>query len=164
MNGDMMKKRIFLFSMLFVFIDQIIKYLISSNVSLHESINVIPNFLYITHVNNDGAAFSMLSGGRWLFVAIGVISLILLIRFILLDTKISKFDCLSYSLVLSGIVGNLIDRVVYGFVIDYIDFNVFGYDMAIFNFADMCIVVGVLMIIFILIIKGDSDEIVYSRK
>ena len=80
------------------------------------------------------------------------------------DTKISKFDTVCYSLVTSGIVGNLIDRLFYGKVIDYIDFHIFGYDAPVFNFADMCIVIGALMIIYILIVKGDSDENIYSRK
>ena len=159
-----MRKAIFGLSFIFVLIDQIIKYLISNSMELYENINIIPNFLNITYVKNDGGAFSILSGGRWFFVGIGVIALVLLIRFIILDKKISRFDVVAYSLVLSGIIGNLIDRVLSGNVIDYIHFNIFSYDMAIFNFADMCIVIGTFMIMLILFVKGDSDANIYSRK
>ncbi len=158
-----MKKLIFILSIIFIFIDQTIKYLIANYMNLYDSINIIPNFFDITYVKNDGAAFSILQGGRIFFIVLAIIALILLIRFIYLDTKISKIDSISYSLVMAGICGNLIDRIVYGSVIDYIHFYLPFYDMAIFNFADMCIVIGMLMVIYILIIKGDADENIYRR-
>ena len=136
-----MKKCIIYLSLLFVFIDQLIKYLISNFMHLYENITIIPNFLYLTYVKNDGGAFSIFSGGRWFFIGIGVIALVSLVRYIMLDHKITKLDVISYSLVISGIIGNLIDRIIFGNVIDYIHFNILGYDMAIFNFADMCIVI-----------------------
>jgi len=159
-----MKKFVFILSIILVFIDQLIKNVIIRTININESIILIPKFLNITYVTNDGGAFSILSGGRWYFIIISIIALIFLIRIILLDTKISRFDMFSYSLVLGGIVGNLIDRIIYGKVIDYIHFIIFNHSFAIFNFADMCIVIGAFMIIYILIVKGDSDENIYSRK
>lgn len=147
-----------------IFIDQLLKILVINNMNLYESIPIIPNFLNLTYVQNDGGAFSILSGGRWFFIIAGIIALVAIIKFILVDNTISKFDSISYTLILSGIIGNLIDRIVHGSVIDYIDFNLFGYDAPIFNFADICIVFGAIMIIYILVIKGDSDENIYSRK
>ncbi len=163
-SGEFMKMIVFIVSIVLVLIDQVLKGLVINSLNLYESVDIIPNFLSITYVTNDGAAFNILSGGRWFFIIAGLIALIFIIKFIMLDTKVSKFDRMAYSLVLSGIVGNLIDRIFYGKVIDYIDFNLFGYDAPIFNFADICIVVGVIMIVFILIIKGDSDGNIYSRK
>lgn len=157
-----MRKNILFLSTGLVLVDQIIKLIITKSMYLYQSIKVIPNFLYITYVENDGAAFSILSGGRWFFVIIGVIALVLMFKFIYDDSKVSKFDTISYSLVTSGIVGNLIDRIYLGKVIDYIDVRVL--DFPIFNFADICIVIGTFMIIYILVIKGDSDEFIYSRK
>lgn len=157
-----MRKNILFLSTGLVLVDQIIKLIITKSMYLYQSIKVIPNFLYITYVENDGAAFSILSGGRWFFVIIGVIALVLMFKFIYDDSKVSKFDTISYSLTTSGIVGNLIDRIYLGKVIDYIDVRVL--DFPIFNFADICIVIGTFMIIYILIIKGDSDEFIYSRK
>lgn len=157
-----MRKNILFLSTGLVLVDQIIKLIITKSMYLYQSIKVIPNFLYITYVENDGAAFSILSGGRWFFVIIGVIALVLMFKFIYDDSKVSKFDTISYSLVTSGIVGNLIDRIYLGKVIDYIDVRIL--DFPIFNFADICIVIGTFMIIYILVIKGDSDEFIYSRK
>ena len=159
-----MKKCIIYLSLLFVFIDQLIKYLISNFMHLYENITIIPNFLYLTYVKNDGGAFSIFSGGRWFFIGIGVIALVSLVRYIMLDHKITKLDVISYSLVISGIIGNLIDRIIFGNVIDYIHFNILGYDMAIFNFADMCIVIGALVIAYVLNVRGDKYENIHSRK
>lgn len=159
-----MKRNILFLSSGLLLVDQLIKMLVMNTMYLYQSIKVIPDFLYITYVENDGGAFSIFSGGRWFFIIMAVVTLVLLFKFVLEDTKISKFDTVCYSLVTSGIVGNLIDRLFYGKVIDYIDFHIFGYDAPVFNFADMCIVIGALMIIYILIVKGDSDENIYSRK
>ena len=159
-----MKRNILFLSSGLLLVDQLIKLLVINTMYLYQSIKVIPNFLYITYVENDGGAFSILSGGRWFFVIMAIITLVLLFKFIFDDTKVSKFDTICYSLLASGIVGNLIDRVFHGKVIDYIDFYIFGFDAPVFNFADICIVFGALMIIYILIIKGDSDENIYSRK
>ncbi|MBQ1812331.1 MAG: signal peptidase II [Bacilli bacterium] len=158
-----MKKLILILSIVLLSIDQVIKVFITKSMDVYSSIKLIPNFLNLTYVKNTGAAFSILQGGRIFFIILGIISLIVLIRFILLDKKITKFDSISYSLVLAGISGNLIDRIFYGGVIDYISINLPFYDMPIFNLADMCIVIGILMIIYIMIIKGDSDENIYRR-
>ena len=159
-----MKRNILFLSSGLLLVDQLIKMLVTNTMYLYQSIKVIPDFLYITYVENDGGAFCILSGGRWFFIIMAIITLIILFKFILEDTKISKFDTICYSLVTGGIVGNLIDRLFYGKVIDYIDFQIFNYDAPVFNFADVCIVIGALMIVYILVVKGDSDENIYSRK
>ena len=159
-----MKRNILFLSSGLLVIDQLIKLFVMNTMYLYQNIKLIPNFLYITYVENDGGAFSILSGGRWFFIIMAIITLIILFKFILEDTKISKFDTICYSLVTGGIVGNLIDRLFYGKVIDYIDFQIFNYDAPVFNFADVCIVIGALMIVYILVVKGDSDENIYSRK
>lgn len=163
-NGDFMKKIFLFLCMGLIFIDQIIKLAVINNMNLYESIQVIPNFLKITFVENTGGAFGILSGGRWFFVGISFIALYALIRTVFYDSNISKFDVGCYSLMVSGIIGNLIDRIFYGKVIDYIDFNLFSFDAPVFNFADICIVVGAIMLIIILYLKGDSNENIYSRK
>ena len=93
-----------------------------------------------------------------------IIAIIYLIKYIMSDSNITKVDLIAYSLVISGIIGNLIDRIIYGYVIDYIHFYISSYSFAIFNFADMCIVIGAIIIIYILFIKGDSYENNNSRK
>lgn len=153
-----MKKFILILSTLLMFIDQLIKYFVIHNLELYKSIKLIPNFFYITFVKNDGAAFSILSGNRWLLIAIGIIALMFMIKLIIMDKKITKLDVVSYSLVIGGILGNLVDRVLYGSVIDYLDFYLFGYNAPVFNFADSCIVIGAIIIICVLIKEGNNYE------
>ena len=158
-----MKKFILILSTLLMFIDQLIKYFVIHNLELYKSVKLIPNFFYITFVKNDGAAFSILSGNRWLLIAIGIIALMFMIKLIVMDKKITKLDVVSYSLVIGGILGNLVDRVLYGNVIDYLDFYLFGYNAPVFNFADSCIVIGAIIIICVLIKEGNNYESNNSR-
>jgi len=156
------KKIILLVSFLFVGIDQIIKAIVVNSLEVYESVKVIPNFFYLTLTRNDGAAFGIMSGGRWLFIFLGISVLIMFFKFMILDEKVSKFDFISYSLVIGGIIGNLIDRIIHGYVIDYLDFYVFKYDAPIFNFADMCIVIGTFMIIYTMFFGSDNNEKIFS--
>ena len=158
-----MKKFILILSTLLMFIDQLIKYFVIHNLELYKSIKLIPNFFYITFVKNDGAAFSILRGNRWLLIAIGIIALMFMIKLIIMDKKITKLDVVSYSLVIGGILGNLVDRVLYGSVIDYLDFYLFGYNAPVFNFADSCIVIGAITISCVLIKEGNNYESNNSR-
>ncbi|CCY45208.1 lipoprotein signal peptidase [Clostridium sp. CAG:1193] len=158
-----MKKFILILSTLLMFIDQLIKYFVIHNLELYKSIKLIPNFFYITFVKNDGAAFSILRGNRWLLIAIGIIALMFMIKLIIMDKKITKLDVVSYSLVIGGILGNLVDRILYGSVIDYLDFYLFGYNAPVFNFADSCIVIGAIIIICVLIKEGNNYESNNSR-
>lgn len=158
-----MKKFILILSTLLMFIDQLIKYFVIHNLELYKSIKLIPNFFYITFVKNDGAAFSILRGNRWLLIAIGIIALMFMIKLIIMDKKITKLDVVSYSLVIGGVLGNLVDRILYGSVIDYLDFYLFGYNAPVFNFADSCIVIGAIIIICVLIKEGNNYESNNSR-
>jgi signal peptidase II len=128
-----------------------------------DSIKVIPNFFYITFVKNEGAAFSILQNGRWFFIVLSILALIAILNYIRVDNKILKFEAFSYALVIGGIVGNLIDRIVHGSVIDYLAFYLFGLDAPVFNVADSAMVIGVIMIIYNLVIKGDKNEISKRR-
>lgn len=131
--------------MIFIGIDQLIKWVIISNVKLYQLIEVLPNVLYITHTKNTGAAFGMLKGMRVFFIIVTVAVLISVIVLIL-RTPAEKFN-LSWSivcvLIISGGIGNLIDRILWAEVTDYIKVQFFP---AIFNFADICVVLGVVLL------------------
>ena len=142
-----MKRNIYLFSIIFLVIDQIIKFFVSSKMILNESIILINNFLNLTYVQNKGAAFSLFSGNRIFLIMVGVFALIIFIYYISKLDKIKEIDVFTYSLFLGGLLGNLLDRIIYGYVIDYIGVNIFGYRFPIFNFADICIVVSIILII-----------------
>lgn len=157
-----MKKFIFIISIALIGLDQYVKYIVINSLEMLKSIKIINNFFYLTYVENDGAAFSIFSGYKWFFIIIALLAIAILIKYIIMDKKIYKIDVLAYSLVLSGIIGNLIDRIYVGRVIDYLDFYIFGYDFAIFNLADTFLVIGAFLILYNLIVKGDSNEKINS--
>lgn len=140
-------KNIIIFSIAFVILDQVIKIFISSKMVLNQSFILIKNLLSLTLVHNTGAAFSLLSGSKYVLIAIGVAALLLLILYVRAQDIINGTDAFAYSLLFGGIIGNLIDRIVHGYVIDYISFNIGSYYFPIFNIADICIVLSIAIII-----------------
>lgn len=140
-------KKIYILSIAFLIIDQFIKAVISTNMNLYDSFTLINNFLNITLVHNKGAAFGLFEGGRLLFIVIAIITLVLVSLFIKNSNYVSKLNVFVYSLLLGGVLGNLIDRIIYGYVIDYINFSFLNFNFPIFNFADICIVFSIILII-----------------
>ena len=140
-------KKICLFSLIFIIVDVVIKIIVSRYITLYDSIVLIPNFFAITYVRNTGAAFSVLENNRILFIVIGLVALYLIYRYLIRDKSLNKLSIISYSMLLGGIIGNMIDRIVYGYVIDYLSFNIFRYNFPVFNLADTFIVVSVILII-----------------
>lgn len=139
-------KKIFIISFIILIIDIISKKLVVSFMIENESIKVIDNFFSLTYVKNTGVAFSMIEGYVWLIIIATIVILFMLFKFIKDDTN-NKFDLISYGFIIGGAVGNLIDRLFYGYVVDFFDFSIFSYQAPIFNVADIFIVVGVFMLI-----------------
>ena len=136
-----------LISILIILSDQLTKYIISLN---HTSlINNDLIFFSIDYVKNYGAAFNILSGSRIFLSTVSTIITLYLIYFILYKKNISNLDLLSYSLILAGTVGNGIDRIIKGYVIDFINLNFI--DFPVFNIADISINIGLIFIIYGLI-------------
>ena len=148
-------KKLSLFTLIFIICDQFIKILIINTLVPYQYIDVIKNFITITHVHNTGAAFSILSDNVWLLIGISLIALVLIYYYILKKIKFTQLNILIYSLLIGGIIGNLIDRIIHGYVIDYISVNIFGYHFPVFNLADIGIVVSV----FLLFIKTFKEEL-----
>lgn len=138
-------------------LDQIIKVIVITNMSLYDSVSVINNFFNITYVRNTGAAWSILSGNTMLLSVISLVALVLIYFYCIKDKKLTKFETLSYGLLIGGTFGNLVDRIFYGYVIDYLDFKIFSYNFPVFNLADICIVIGVILIC-ISLIGGELDD------
>ena len=134
-------------------IDIISKRLVISFMLPDMSINIIDNFFSITYARNEGIAFSLLDGKVDFIVIMTIIIIFMLIKY-LKENKVEKNEKIGYSFVLGGAIGNLLDRIIYGYVIDFFDFNIFGYNYPIFNIADIFIVIG----IFILIISGGKKD------
>ena len=142
-----MKKVFFL--ILLVFADQISKYLIVQTLTLGETINVLP-FLDFYLIFNTGIAFSFFDEGgelgRWIVVLL-VLSVCLYLVNFLISEELRKFETLALLMILSGGLGNLIDRVVWGHVIDFIHFYYENYSFYIFNLSDTFITIGVIIYI-----------------
>lgn len=128
--------------------DQGTKYLIASRMEIAEQISVIGNFFLITSHRNRGAAFGILEDQRWFFIVITIIVVIAIIWYLKKVMKTNnKLLPVALSLVLGGAVGNFVDRVISGEVVDFLQFNFGSYQFPIFNVADSCIVIGVALII-----------------
>ena len=133
-----------------VILDQLTKYYINQQFDLYESLRIIPG-LNITYVHNTGAAFSFLSdaGGwqRWLFISLsGIISIVLVFWLKRLPAT-GLWLAVALALILGGAVGNLIDRILLGYVIDFIDVYFLKWHWPAFNVADSAISTGVVMLI-----------------
>lgn len=139
-------KKIISLSSIFLVIDIVVKLIVKYNMEVYESIKIIDNFFYITYVKNSGAAWSILSGKQIFLIIFSIIVIIGIIIYLVKKKDYTKIEVISYSLLLSGAVGNLIDRVLYGYVIDYLNFYIFNYNFPIFNIADTCIVIGIMLL------------------
>lgn len=157
-----MKTRTFIIGFIFLIIDQLSKIIITSTISEGTSIKVIGNFFSITNVYNTGAAFSILEGRITFLSILSIVILILLIK-MSKDFEMNSRNVWAFGLLLGGIFGNFGDRIFLGMVRDFLQIKIFGYDFPIFNIADMCIVSGVILLIFS-IIKGEDKSASSSRK
>lgn len=136
-------------SCIVLILDRIIKMLVQGLLS-SDRLYVIKNFFYLVFVKNIGAAFSILEGKSLLLILIGVIAL----GFIYWYVKNNRPTNIGYALLFGGILGNLIDRIIFGYVIDFIGFEIGSYEFPIFNIADIAIVLGAIFII----IGSDKNE------
>lgn len=138
-------------SILFIFLvalDQLTKELILSRIRLGEVVSVIPNFFNLTLVYNPGAAFGMFSGledttRRLMLVIVSVLALLVVVRFMFKEARDDVVSQYALVAVLSGALGNLIDRVRFDAVVDFLDFYWKTYHWPAFNVADSAISIGV---------------------
>lgn len=129
---------------LVIVIDQVVKTLIGHNMVTYQTIEVIKDFFWIRLVHNPGAAFSLFEGKTTFFFIVTVAALaIFAIMFLNTSDDINHIGLI---MLLGGTLGNAIDRLRLGFVVDYLDFNFFGWDFPVFNFADIMICLGVVVL------------------
>ncbi len=157
-----MQKKIIIYSIIFFILDFISKVIVNNFVSLTESITVINNFFYLTNVHNLGAAWSLFSGQRILLIVVGIAALFFIFRWIN-DFKNNNKNIWAFSLLISGLLGNLFDRIIYGYVRDFLDFRFGSYNYPVFNLADTFIFCGVIVLI-LAIIKGEENGSKSNRK
>jgi len=143
-----------------IFIDQLSKYLVQANMEIGQAIPLIPGFLNIKYTTNPGAAFGMMEDQRWIFIVVSSIAILAFLAYLYLGHAENMLYAVSLSMVISGGIGNMIDRLGFGFyvnsetgtgeVIDFIDFC--GIWNAVFNGADSFVCVGAGLLILALVI------------
>ena len=144
-----MLKYLFITSLVIVF-DQVSKWLMVSRLSLYETVIVMPYF-NLTMAHNEGAAFSFLAqaGGwqRWFFIWLALIISVVLLVWLAKLKPTEKLEAISLSLILGGALGNVIDRISYGYVIDFIDLYIGHNHWPVFNIADSAICIGAILLV-----------------
>ena len=146
-------KKFYLVSLITFMIDRIIKILV---VLLNiDNVTIINNFFNINLAYNYGAAWSILTGKKLFLILISIIIVIGIYFILIRGKKLKTYESITYGLLIGGILGNLFDRIIYGYVIDFLDFYIFGYDFPIFNLADSFIVISIFMLIVDLI-RGEA--------
>lgn len=134
-----------------VVIDQAIKLWIKSRFNVGQSVSVIDNFFSLTYVQNSGAAFGILRDRRYVFLILSTV--IIAGLFVVLVKSRNVLTIASICLIIAGAIGNMIDRLVYGYVVDMFDFH--GIWKYVFNFADVCVVCGVIMFSILTLLEGE---------
>lgn len=155
-----MKRNLYYFLfIIFLFVtDQVTKAVISKKIALMSTKSIVPGFLNLTHVRNTGAVFGFFSqsGNRFLFIALTLASLAALgfvVYYFVKTAPSQKLMKFSLSLILAGALGNLLDRVLRGYVVDFLDFYIKRWHWPAFNVADSCITIGAMLIICIFFFK-----------
>lgn len=129
-----------------IILDQWTKWLVVTNMNIGQSIPIIEDFLYLTSHRNKGAAWGILQGQMWFFYIITVIVIGFVIYYLHQYGKESRFVGVALALILSGAIGNFIDRVLRKEVVDFVNTYIFSYNFPIFNVADSALVVGVIFV------------------
>ena len=142
---------LFLISNALIILDQFTKFLVTLNIPQNYSVGVILNFFQLTHIRNSGVAFGLFADYKAeykviFFIVFSTVAIIAILVIYHQTSKDKKMVLAGLILLFSGAVGNLIDRVLYHEVIDFLDFYYENYHWPAFNIADSCITIGVLMI------------------
>lgn len=151
-----MKKNIYSITFMVLIIDLFLKQIILNNVK-SLPLTVIPSFFSISYVENTGGAWGILGNTTWILTLLSVLVVILLNQYLLKREKYTKLETISYGLFMGGLLGNLVDRMIYGHVIDYLDFTIFSYSYPVFNLADIALVIGVFLLV-IEMVRRDRNE------
>ena len=152
------KSKIFQIAAIVLMIDQFTKILVTANLAEEKAYEIIKHFFSLYYVKNTGAAFSILQNQSFILILLSLIILIVLNNYITVLEKSSKLETISLGLILGGIIGNLIDRLLYNSVIDFLSFNLFGYSFPVFNIADCAIVIGVILFVVASIMDNFSEK------
>jgi len=150
------KKFYLLLMPLIIIVDQASKWLVTKSLPLEGTRDVIDGFFRLWHVRNSGAVWGFFSGhdGGWvpkLITALAIAALLVVMFFFLRAGRQERLEILAYAFILGGALGNIIDRLRLGYVVDFLDVYVRAWHWPTFNVADSCITIGVLLLAFSLL-------------
>lgn len=141
-----------------VILDQFSKYLIVQNITEGINIVFIKDFFNLTYVKNFGAGFSILQNQQ-VFLIVVSIAAIILVSYLLIKSKNNEsLNRVCYILIIGGSIGNLIDRLSLGYVVDFLDFYIFGYDFPVFNIADSFLTIGCFILILSILLENKRGK------
>ncbi len=148
-------------TVLAVILDQYTKHLVLVNMELYQSIQ-ITGFFNFTYVRNYGAAFSLLHDAsgwqRWLFTGIALVVSVVILRWLRQTSREQILLPLAFCLILGGAIGNVYDRLVYGYVVDFLDFYYGQWHFPAFNIADSAISLGAFLLILDLFKNNEKEQ------
>ncbi|MCI8394799.1 MAG: signal peptidase II [Bacilli bacterium] len=156
-----MNRKILMVAAITLILDQISKVCIEMFFHLEQEVIWIENFFSIHYINNYGAAWSILNNRISTIILLSLIALVILYRYMYLF-RLNTRNNIAFGLLVGGLVGNLMDRWLFGYVRDFLDFKIMGYDYPIFNIADTAIVIGTVLLIYAIIKGEDQHENVES--
>ena len=156
-----MNKKIMIVAVIALALDQVSKVIASSYLTLNNSVTIIKNFFYLTLCHNEGVAWGLFSNLPVLPIIFALVAMVIIYHFIYCFKQNIRNN-IAFGLLLGGLAGNLIDRLIFGYVRDYIDLILIKYDYPVFNIADICIVIGVILLI-IAMIKGEEINVDKSK-
>ena len=132
-------------------LDMITKFISFAKLSAVETVPIIKGVIHFTYVENRGAAFGMLADHRWVFISISTVVIALFLAYLFLGHAESRLMGVSMSMITAGGLGNMIDRIALGYVVDFIDFRLINF--AVFNVADSCVCIGAGLLVLYLILE-----------
>jgi len=135
-------------------VDQLTKFFVSRSLGLNETTEVIKGFFHLTLVHNTGAAFGIFKNQTIFFIVVSALAVIFIIAFMRKKSDVVLFRDIGFALILGGAFGNLVDRIRFGYVIDFLDFRIWP----VFNVADSAVSAGVFLLILSLLCTRHSSK------
>lgn len=143
-----------------VLLDQITKQFIAQTMDIGEYYTVINNFFLINSHRNTGGAWGILTGQMTIFYLITLVAFVLFYYLIKeVDFNLKKVYSIAVILLIAGAIGNFVDRLLFQEVVDFLDFYIFGYDFPIFNVADICLVIGMFLFAYDILL----EDLIHAR-
>ena len=136
-------------SVLIVILDQLSKFIVHFTMNLYDSFQVIPYLLNFTYIRNEGIAFGIyFEGAKTLFIVLPIFITVYLFYLLKSEEFQDKFSQVALYLIIAGAVGNIVDRIFRGYVVDFIDFHLNGMHWYVFNIADSSVTIGLIFLLY----------------